>query len=291
MPSPQPFAITGATGALGGLVARRLAERGIAQRLIVRDPARVPPLSGPVEVAQASYGDAAAMRAALDGIDTWLFVSASESADRVAQHLCAVDAAVAAGVRRVVYTSFLGAAPEATFTLARDHWRTEERIRQSGMRHTFLRDSLYLDVFAMFVGPGGVARGPAGDGRVGAVARADVADAAVRVLLDDSHDGRTFDLTGPQALTLHEIAAELTRASGRPITYLPETLAEAYASREPYGAPDWEVEGWVTSYTAVAAGELDVVTDHVQALTGHAPTTLAEYLAAHPAAVQRLRSL
>lgn len=269
--------VTGATGLVGGRVARLLAADGIPQRLVVRDPSRAPELPG-AETAQASYGDHHALLNALDGVETLLLVSAAESADRVALHTATIDAAVAAGVRRIVYTSFLNAAPCATFTLARDHWHTEEHLRASGIGFTFLRDSLYLDFLPAMVGEDDVIRGPAGDGRVGAVARADVADAAARVLTSDGHEGRTYDLTGPEALTMTEVAALLTEAWGRPISYHAETLDEAYRSRERYGAPSWEVAGWVTSYAQIASGEVATVTDDVALLTGHRPLSLAAYL-------------
>lgn len=269
--------VTGATGLVGGRVARLLAADGIHQRLVVRDPSRAPELPG-AETAQASYGDHHALLNALDGVETLLLVSAAESADRVALHTATIDAAVAAGVRRIVYTSFLNAAPCATFTLARDHWHTEEHLRASGIGFTFLRDSLYLDFLPAMVGEDDVIRGPAGDGRVGAVARADVADAAARVLTSDGHEGRTYDLTGPEALTMTEVAALLTEAWGRPISYHAETLDEAYRSRERYGAPSWEVAGWVTSYAQIASGEVATVTDDVALLTGHPPLSLAAYL-------------
>jgi NAD(P)H dehydrogenase (quinone) len=281
------LAVTGATGGLGGRVARRLADRGVAQRLVVRDPAGAPELPG-AEVVRAAYGDGEAMRRALDGVDTLLLVSASEDVDRVRLHTGAVDAAVAAGVRRIVYTSFLACAPDATFTFARDHWHTEQHVRGSGLRHTFLRDSLYLDYVPLLVGGDGVIRGPAGDGRVAAVARDDIADAVVAVLLGDGHDGRTYDLTGPEAFTLHQAAEALSRASGRSVTYRAETLDEAYASRAGYGAPHWEVTGWVTTYTAIAAGELDVVTDDVARVAGHPPMGLAEFLRRNPASYRHL---
>jgi NAD(P)H dehydrogenase (quinone) len=280
------LAVTGATGGLGGRVARRLADRGVAQRLVVRDPARAPELPG-ADVAQASYGDGEAVRRAVDGADTLLLVSGSEALDRVRLHSDTVDAAVAAGVQRIVYTSFLACSPEATFTFARDHWHTEEHIRGTGVRHTFLRDSLYLDYMPFFAGDG-VIRGPAGDGRVAAVARDDIADAAVAVLLGDGHDGRTYDLTGPRAFTLQEAAEELSRASGRTVTYHAETMEEAYASRAGYGAPHWEVTGWVTTYAAIATGELDVVSDHVATLAGHPPMDLAEFLRRNPGSLQHL---
>lgn len=281
MSSAPALAVTGSTGRLGGRVAARLADRGVEQRLLCRDPARAPHLAGATAVA-ASYGDGDAVRAALDGVRTLLLVSASESPDRVQQHLTAVDAAADAGVRHVVYTSFLGAAPDATFTLARDHWTTEQRLREAaertGLAWTFLRDSLYADFLPMMAGEDGVLRGPAGDGRAAVVATDDVADAAVAVLLDPAaHAGRTYDLTGPQALSFAEMAQTLTDA-GRATTYVAETVEEAYTSRAVYGAPDWQVDAWVSTYTAVAAGELDVVSDDVPALTGRPATSLADLL-------------
>ena len=197
--------VTGATGGLGGRVARRLAGRGVAQRLVVREAARAPELDG-AEVAVATYGDAEAMRRALDGVATLLLVSASEDPDRVRLHTTAVDAAVAAGVERVVYTSFFGAAPDCTFTFGRDHWYAEE----------------------------------------------------------------------------------LSRFAGRPITYQEETIEEAYASRASYGAPDWDVDGWVSTYTAIANGDLERVSGDLAALAGHPPMRLAEFLRDHPDSYRHL---
>jgi NAD(P)H dehydrogenase (quinone) len=281
------IAVTGVTGGLGGRVARRLAERGVEQRLVVRDPARAPELAV-ATVVQGSYDDAQGLRRAFAGADVLLMVSASEAADRVRLHTTVVDAAVAAGVGRIVYTSFLAAGPECTFTFGRDHWHTEEHIKASGLRHTFLRDNIYLDFLPRMAGADGVIKGPAGDGRVAAVARDDIADVAVAVLLGDGHDGRTYHLTGPEALSMDQVAEELSKASGRSVTYQAETLEEAYASRASYGAPDWEVAGWVTSYAAIANGELDQVSDAVAAVAGHPPIGLADYLRRNPASYRHL---
>jgi uncharacterized protein YbjT (DUF2867 family) len=272
------IAVTGATGDLGGRVARRLADAGHAQVLLVRDPSRAPDLPG-ATVAKAGFADHDAVRRALDGIPTVLMVSASESVDRVDQHRAFVDAAAAAGVAHLVYISFAGAAPDATFTLARDHWATERHIEASGLAFTFLRDNLYADFLPGMVGTDDVLRGPAGDGRVATVAQDDIADAATAVLTDpQAHAGRTYDLTGPQALTLHEVARVLSEATGRTITYHPETVEEAYRSRAGYGAPDWQVDAWVSTYTAIANGELSEVSDAVPTLTGHPATSLADLL-------------
>jgi len=273
-----PIAITGATGRLGGRVARRLASAGVAQRLLVRDPARAPELSG-ASVMKAAFADAEAVVAALAGVRTVLMVSASESAERVAQHAAFIDAAAGAGVRQVVYISFFGAAPNCTFTLGRDHYATEQHLRGSGLDFTFLRDNLYADFLSALVGPDGVIRGPAGEGRVAAVVQDDIADAATAVLLEpDAHAGATYSLTGPEALTLEQVAGILSGVQGRPISYVRETLDEAYASRASYGAPDWQLDAWVSTYTAIAAGELGTVTDDVPRLSGHPATSLADLL-------------
>ena len=277
--APGLIGVTGATGQLGSRIARLLADSGVQQRLLVRDPARAPSLRD-AEVAQAPYGEKHALLDAFDGVHTLLMVSASETADRVSLHRATIDAAVAAGVRRIVYTSFVGASPGATFTFARDHWHTEEYLRAAGIDFTFLRDNMYLDFIPGFAGEDGVIRGPAGDGRVAAVARDDVAAVAARVLTSDAHSGMTYDLTGPTAFTLAEAAAWISEAQGRPVRYEAETLDEAYRSREGFGAPAWEVAGWVTSYAAIASGELSVVTSAVEDLTGQPPIGPAEYLSA-----------
>lgn len=270
------IAVTGATGGLGGRVARRLAARGLEQRLVVRDPARAPELDG-AQVVVGEYHDGEAMRRAFDGARTVFLVSGAEARDRLDQHRTAVDAAAAAGVERVVYTSFLGAAADATFTLARDHFHTEEHLHASGMAAVVLRDGMYTD-FLLLMASGGEIRGPAGDGRFAPVTRDDIADVAEVVLLDPTHDGATFDLTGPDRVTMADVAAILTEVTGTPVQFVDETVDEAYGSRASYGAPDYEVTGWVTSYLAIREGELDVLSDDVTAVTGHPPTAVRTFL-------------
>ncbi|MFC0672772.1 NAD(P)H-binding protein [Brachybacterium hainanense] len=276
------IAVTGASGRIGGRVGELLAAHVPASRLrlIARDAARAPRIPG-AAVAEASYADPAACAAALEGVATLLLVSAAESADRLAEHACVIDAAARAGVRHIVYTSFLGAAADAEFTLARDHGATEDMLRAAGPRWTFLRDSFYADVLLDFAGPDRVIRGPAGTGRCAFVARADVAAVAARVLQDPAPwTGRALDLTGPDALDLAEAAAIMSRVRGQDFAFVDETLAQARASRAPYGAPEWQVEAWISTYTAIASGALDVVSGHVQEVLGRPPIPLAEVMAA-----------
>ena len=283
------IAVCGATGALGGRVAAHLSERGEAIRLIVRDPARAPALDGAEVAVAAGYHDTEEMTAALRGAQTVFLVSGRESPNRVDEHRSAVDAAVAAGVGRIVYTSFANASPDTAFKLGRQHHTTEEYIRATGLEYTFLRDNLYLDFVPFFASPEGVIAGPAGGGAAAFVARDDVADVALCVLTEAGHDQQAYTLTGGSAITLTAAAALLTEFTGREVVYKAETIEEAYDSRAHFGAPDWEVEGWVTSYVAIARGELEAVTDCVERLAGHPPMTLPELLERHPESWAHLR--
>jgi uncharacterized protein YbjT (DUF2867 family) len=250
---PQPLiAITGATGTVGSLVAERLADQGASLRLIVRDAAGAPPISGVDVAAASSYAATDEMTDALRGADTLFFVSG------------------------------LDAAPDSTFTLGRQHYATEQAIRESGIAFAFQQQNFYLDFVPFLAGPDGVIKGPADDGKFAPVARSDVADVAVALLTDSTHDGETFRVTGRERFSLAQVAERMTALTGKRFSFVDETIEQAYASRAHFGAPDWEVEGWVSSYAAIGAGELNVKTDHVLKLTGHEPMLLDEFLRAHP---------
>jgi uncharacterized protein YbjT (DUF2867 family) len=279
------IAVTGATGDLGGRVARELASRGLAQRLVVRDPGAAPELPG-ADVAVAAYEDSEAMAKALDGTGTLFLVSGPESPDRVSLHRKAIEGARLAGVERIVYTSFMGAAPNATFPFARDHNATELAVREAGISLTSMRNSLYADVAPRFVGADGVIRAPAGHGRLAWVARADIARLAAVLLVEPGHEGQIYDVSGPHAIDLHETARILTKASRRAITYHAETPDEARASRA--GHPDWLVEGWIGSYLMLDTGEGSVTSHTIEQLTGRRPMTLPEFLAAEPSSFAHL---
>ena len=280
---------TDPSGEVGRRVAERLAARGFRQRLIVSDEVQAPGLPHSHAATVSSYGDFESMKKAATGIETLFLVPIREHPERARLHMTAVDAAVAAGVTRIVYSSFLGAGPEATFTLARDHYATEERIRSTGVAFTFLRGSAYMEVLRYIIGPDGVIRGPGGDGRVAPVARDDMADTVAAVLASDgAHDGETYDVTGPESLSLEQVADAFGSVTGRPITYVNETVEEAWASRRTYGAADWQIEAWVSTYLQIAAGELDVVSDTVPRITGHPAQSLQEFLAGHPESYEHL---
>ncbi len=307
------IALTGATGEIGRRVAVRLAERGVAQRLLVRDPGRAPRLPDTTVKQIGSYADAIAMGRGLEGVKTLFLVSAEDmmgiirrsvennlpvpSYDRVQQHVAAVSAAAAVGVERIVYLSFVSAAPDATFILSRDHFHTEEFIRSTGLSFTFLRQNLYLDKVPFHISRSDVIRAPAGIGRVSWVSRDDVADVVVNVLMGDGHEGRTYDVTGPEALTMEETAEQLSEATGREITYQLQTPHEVRLTRTTSrmeemeerrrtltgnGLTDYELEVWISHYLQIATGEVSIVSDTVPLLCGRQGETLAQFLKKHP---------
>jgi NAD(P)H dehydrogenase (quinone) len=275
---PPALAVTGSTGELGGQVARLLSAAGVKQRLLARTPRKAPPLDGATILA-AAYENSSATRTALTGAQTVFMVSASESRERLDQHCDFVDAAVAAGVHHLIYVSFVAAAQDAVFTLARDHYATEEYIRASGLGYTFLRDNFYADFMSDTVGADGVIRGPAGDGRAALVARADVARTAAVILQNPrAHLGATYDLTGPEALNFTQIAQILSAVGQRQVSFHDETIEEAYASRAEYEAPKWQVDAWVSTYSAIAAGAMENVSGDIERITGIPPLSLEQLL-------------
>ena len=270
------IAITGATGTIGGRIAKTLDDRGVATRLLVRDAGRAPRLQH-ADIAVATYLNHEALVAALQDIDTLFFVSGFEAADRLDQHKAAIDAFVEAGVKRVVYTSFINCAADSTFTFARDHFHTEQYMQRLGLPFAALRNNFYADMVPELV-TDGVIRGPAGEGRFAPVARTDVAAVAVAMLTDPAAPTGLFDVTGPELITMQQAAALLAETSGQKVEYQDETLEQAYASRVSFDAVPFEIEGWVTSYSGIAAGEFDVLSDTVQRFTGQPPMTLAAFL-------------
>ena len=204
--------VAGATGGLGGRIAARLAERGVAAATDRARPgagALAPGRRGRPGAATTATARRCAARSTASTSCSCARRARTPTASRCTAR--AVDAAAAAGVGRLVYTSFVGAAPDCVFTFGRDHFHTEEHIRASGVGFTFLRDSIYLDYIPFFTSAEGIIQGPAGDGRVGAVARDDIADVAVEALLDAQHEGRAYEVTGREAFTLAEAAEILTR--------------------------------------------------------------------------------
>ena len=243
------IAITGATGQLGRLVVAKLKGKVPASDVVAlaRSPARAADLG--VEARAAHYLKPETLASALAGVDRMLLISASEIGARLAQHRNVIDAAKGAGARRIVYTSLLHA-DTSPLDLAVEHLRTEAELKASGIPFTILRNGWYTENHTGLIGAalaGGAFIGSAGDGRISFAPRADYAEAAVTVLTGEGHGGRTYELAGDDAHTLAELAAELSRQTGRRIPYrnLPE--AEYAAALAGFGLPEalaQAIAGW-----------------------------------------------
>jgi NAD(P)H dehydrogenase (quinone) len=267
--------VTGSTGHVGRLVADELAVRGEAMRLLVRDAARAPEIPG-AEVVQGDYADPAA---ALREGDRVFMVSMHQGPERrIALHRAFVAAAARARVAHVVYLSFLNAGPDAIFLHARSHGATEDLLRQSGLAWTSIRNGMYADDIAGWFDPDGVAREPGEDGRMSFSYRPELAKAIAVVLTEPGHEGEVYDITTPRSVSLGELARIASEVTGRPHRYEPMSHAEWDARWRAQGRSGWELEAGHTSYEALRAGELDVVSDDYRRITGLDPRTIAELL-------------
>ena len=270
--------MTGVTGKLGSYVADLVDKKGIASIHLARSPERVKVYAS-AEIRKMVYANTPEVVEALKGIDVLLMVSARENPERVEEHKSFLDAAKLAGVQHIVYTSFYGADEKATFTLSRDHAQTEAYIKKLGFTYTFLRDNFYLDFFIDIALENGEIRGPAGRGRVPAVARKDTSRVAAEILLNPKEwENQTLNLTGPEDLSMEEIVALLSKASGKTITYVDESVEEAYESRKKWPAQTWEYDAWVSTYTAIKAGEQAGVSTDVEMVLGRPAMSLIDVL-------------
>ncbi|MGN9841155.1 NAD(P)H-binding protein [Nonomuraea sp. H19] len=258
--------VTGAAGALGTLVADRLAGRDDTV-LGTRDPrqtqARLP-------VRRIDFDDPETLSEGFKGVDVLLMISAGYGEDDtvIARHGAALDAAEKAGVGHVVYTSLTADGDHLPYALP--HRWTERRIQESGMDWTILRNGLYAELLAGLAAPSADGRitAPLGEGRLAAVARADLADAAVRVAVEaPTHAGRIYELVGEEAIG----GADLAEAHGQHVTYEPQTLAQARALFAASGAEPFQVPMLIGTYSAIAAGFMSRTGGDLRRLLGRAP--------------------
>lgn len=219
------IAITGATGQLGRLVIEALLARGVPAETIValaRNPAKAEDLAARgVKVRLCDYDRSETLVPAFEGIERLVMISASEVGRRVPQHQAVIDAVKRAGVQLVAYTSLLHA-DRSPLGLGMEHSATEEALRASGVPHVLLRNGWYNENYAMSVPTAlqyGALMGCAGDGRISSAARRDYAEAAAAVITSEGQAGRTYELAGDESYTLSELAAEISRQSGKPVEY------------------------------------------------------------------------
>jgi NAD(P)H dehydrogenase (quinone) len=281
------IAVTGGTGKLGEATLQFLLATGVQPetiRPIVRDLAKARDLvDSRFDVAYGNYTDAALLEAAFSGVDKLLFISTTAlGEERMLHHRNVVNAAKGAGVGHIIYTSVVKPQAEAFFAASPGHFQTEMLIRESGIPYTFFRNNLYLDLVPLLFGSAlttGTLRHCGGQGRIGFVARADIAEALARVLTSDGHLNREYPITvGRECYGLSEIAAELGNAAGRSIAYEPVSPEEFQRALEQAGLPAPVVAMSVGLGVAIRAGEFDLCSPAFEELLGRAPLSLQDFL-------------
>lgn len=276
--------VTGATGHLGKLVVEGLLQKVPANEIVaaVRTPEKAADLAARgVQVRKADYSDPASLVAAFQGADKVLLISGSEVGQRVAQHTAVVNAAKEAGVSHFLYTSILFA-DTTTMLLAAEHKATEQAIKDSGIPYTFLRNGWYTENYAQTVAQAletGSFAGSAGDGKLGAAPRADFADAAVGALTAEGHEGKAYELAADEAWSYGDLAAELSTATGKTITYQNVSAEQHQQILEGAGVPAGFATILVDSDRGITAGELSSPTHDLSTLAGRPTTPLREAVA------------
>ncbi len=272
------IAVTGATGHLGRLVIAKLKEKLPASDIValVRSPDKAADLG--VNARQADYTRPDTLDAALKGVDTLLLISSNEVGQRAAQHRNVIAAARKAGVKRVIYTSLLRA-DTSPLSLAEEHRQTEADIKASGLGYTILRNGWYSENYTGSVKSAvadGAYIGSAGEGRISSAARADYAEAAVAVLTGAGQEGKVYELAGDNAYTLAELAAEISRQTGKDIPYKNMPEADYAAALVGFGLPRdlaAAIAGWDAS---AARGALFDDGRQLSALIGRPTTPISD---------------
>jgi NAD(P)H dehydrogenase (quinone) len=259
---------------------RAMAARGEPLRLVVRDPSRAPAFAG-AEVVQADYGDQASLAGALQEGDRVFLVSLHEGpARRVPLHRSFVEAAARQRVAQIVYLTFLNAGANARFLHARSHGATEAMLAESGVPYTSIRNGMYADEIPGWFDPDGVLREPAEDALITFSYRPELAKAIAVTLTEPGHDGKVYDITTPP-VSLAELARIASEVTGQPYRYEPVGDDVWDARWRSNGRSGWELDAGHTSYDALRAGELAVLSDDFRELTGCEPLSVAEIVARH----------
>lgn len=277
------YAVTGATGQLGRLTLDALLQKVDASQVVAlaRDPAKLADYAGRgVDVRQADYDAPDGLPEALAGVDRLLLISGSALGERPRQHKNVIDAAKAAGVGYIAYTSILKA-DNTPIKLGDEHKATEATLKDSGISYDLLRNGWYNENYTGNLAgqvEAGVITGAAGQGRVSSASRADLAAGAAAVLVDGK-GGDIYELAGDESWSMDEFAAEVSRQAGKEVRYQDMTEADYAKSLEAVGLPDFVARIVANSNAAVAQGALEHDEKTLSGLTGQPTTPIGETIA------------
>jgi uncharacterized protein YbjT (DUF2867 family) len=268
--------VTGGTGRVGRHVVAGLLDRGVAVRVLTRDPARARDLLGDrVELVKGDFSQPATLAPAVAGVERVYLVTPG-APDQVEQERSVVQAARRGGVSHIVKQSVIGASTESPSALVRWHAEAEKVVEASGLSYTLLRPTLFMQLAAELVGADGAIYSSVGGARLGFVDTRDVAAVAIAALTSRWHEGKTYTVTGPETLTWHEAAEHLSSTNG-PVRYVPVTEEAARASLASF-MPEWRVEPTLEFNREIAGGLMDAVSGAVEAVTGKRPRSFADFV-------------
>ncbi len=275
------IAITGAAGQLGRLVVNKLKEKVSPAEIVALARTVTKGSDLGATVREADYEKPETLEQALSGVDTLLLISSSEVGKRAAQHGNVIKAAKNTGVKRIVYTSLLHA-DSSPLSLAEEHRATEAELKESGIPYTILRNGWYSENYAGSI-PGALAGGAfigsAGEGKISSATRQDFAEAAVAVLSGEGHEGKTYELAGDEAYTLSDLAAEVSRQTGKTISYKNLSEADYAVALAGFGLPEGlarSIAGWDIG---ASQGALFDDSRQLSALIGRPTTSLSTVVA------------
>jgi uncharacterized protein YbjT (DUF2867 family) len=282
--------VTGASGTVGNLVVRKLAEQGVSVRGVVRRQQSAAALRGAelpgVEVVVADLANEAAVTPLMDGVDA-VFLVAANVPDQLDQELFVIRAAAAAKVGRLVKLSVGGASPEAPLALARVHHAAEQELTASGLTFSVLRPSFFMDNLLQYIpwiDSSGNVPLPTGDGAMSMINSRDIADVAAAELANDSAENRDLVLTGPEALTVDQAMTRIGEVIGRPLSHLDASREEFLRRYTADGNTSEYAEDIATLYDGILRqGYGAGITDTVEKVTGHAPRTITDFARDHVA--------
>lgn len=278
--------VTGATGTIGKDVVKELQGLGARFRVMTRDPERAQKLLGNVEIVKGDLGDRASLVEAFKG-GTKLFLLGPVSQTQVADQHNAIEAAKTAGIAHVVRVSAMGADPGSTLSIARWHGETDEELRRSGLKWTILRPHVFMQNFlrnARIIGQQGAIYGSCMDGRVAMVDARDIARVAAHALVDAGHEGRTYILTGGEAITFAQVAETFSHVLGRPVKYVDLPPEQAKPAMVGMGMPAWLAADLLGLASTFAAGQGARITDAVEKVGKAKPRTLEQFVRDHTSA-------
>jgi len=269
--------VTGATGNVGSEVVRQLSSRRAPVRAFAHHSEKAAALQGAgVETVVGDYGDPGSLEGALERLEG-LFLVMGTAENQVELENDVIEAAESAGVGRVVKLSIFGAEAGSPVPFRDWHGRIEERLEASGMGFTHLRPTFFMQNVPYMQAPDGVFYMPTGDGQIGWVDIRDIAAVAVRALTEDGHEGKAYEITGPESLSFAGVAERLSAATGRESRHAdvpPEVAREGMLSS---GMPEWQADVSLALLADMREGGLDVVTDTVAAVGGVRPHSFEDF--------------